>query len=148
MHLVRAFTDPDDREIAGLVRRRCFDGRQSHTRSPALAIIGPHPAASSAAHPSAASQIRAMVHRGPRCPTGCVLWVLSQMLNSTDAEGFLSTATGPSTKTAARARQFRRVLATTSEGVRHGAEARRESATSSPGPSAGSAQAANLFLRG
>ena len=95
VHLVRPFTDPADREIAGFVAAALAFGRVGsviNSITTLLAIMGPHPAAfvrgfdPSAPHP----ELRAMVHRWTRgVDLVALLWVLRQMLERRGSlEGF------------------------------------------------------------
>lgn len=88
VHLVRPFTDPADREIAGFCAAGLAFGRVGsviNSIRTLFAIMGPHPARfvrtfdPSAPHP----ELRAMVHRWTRgVDLVALLWILRQMLDS------------------------------------------------------------------
>jgi uncharacterized protein (TIGR02757 family) len=95
VHLVRPFTDPADREIAGFCAGALAFGRVAsvlNSISTLFAIMGPSPAAfvrafdPGAPHP----ELRAMVHRWTRGnDLAALLWILRQMLErSGSIEGF------------------------------------------------------------
>ena len=97
VHLVRPFTDPADREVAGFCAAALAFGRVGsviNSITTLLAIMGPHPARfvrtfdPAAPHP----ELRAMVHRWTRgIDLVALLWVLRQMIekNGTLEEFFL-----------------------------------------------------------
>jgi uncharacterized protein (TIGR02757 family) len=86
VHLVRPFTDPADREVAGFCAAALAFGRVGsviNSIRTLFAIMGPSPAAfvrrfdPAAAHP----ELRRMVHRWTRgVDIAALLWVLRQML--------------------------------------------------------------------
>ena len=95
VHLVRPFTDPADREIAGFCAAALAFGRVGsviNSITTLLAIMGPHPARfvrtfdPAAPHP----ELRAMVHRWTRgIDLVALLWVLRQMIEKNGTlEGF------------------------------------------------------------
>ena len=102
VHLVRPFSDPADREIAGFCAAALAFGRvQSVLNSirTLFTIMGPHPAAfvrasePDAPHP----ELRAMVHRWTRgADLAALLWILRQMLErSGSIEGFFLEGLSP-----------------------------------------------------
>jgi uncharacterized protein (TIGR02757 family) len=95
IHLVRPFTNPADREIAGFCAAALAFGRVAsvlNSITTLFAIMGPHPAAfvrafdPSGPHP----ELRAMVHRWTRgVDLAALLWMLRQMVErSGSIEGF------------------------------------------------------------
>jgi uncharacterized protein (TIGR02757 family) len=95
VHLVRPFTNPADREIAGFCAAALAFGRVAsvlNSITTLFAIMGPHPAAfvrafdPSGPHP----ELRAMVHRWTRgVDLAALLWMLRQMVErSGSIEGF------------------------------------------------------------
>jgi uncharacterized protein (TIGR02757 family) len=86
VHLVRPFTDPADREIAGYCAASLAFGRVAsilNSIGALFRIMGPHPAAfvrafePDAPHP----ELRALVHRWTRGDDlAALLWILRQML--------------------------------------------------------------------
>ena len=157
VHLVRPFTDPRDREIAGFCAGALAFGRVAsvlNSITTLLAIMGPHPAAfvrrfdPDAAH----RELRAMVHRWTRgVDLVALLWILRQMLERSGTleqfflEGFdpAHDDVGPaldSFSTRALTLDIRRAYGTTPK--------RAGVCYFFPRPSAGSAcKRLNLFLR-
>jgi len=88
VHLVRPYSRPDDREIAGFCAAALAFGRVAsviNSITTLLAIMGPSPAAyvrrfdPAAAHP----ELRAMVHRWTRgVDLVALVWILRQMLDT------------------------------------------------------------------
>jgi uncharacterized protein (TIGR02757 family) len=157
VRLVRPFTDPRDREIAGFCAGALAFGRVAsvlNSITTLLAIMGPHPAAfvrrfdPDAAH----RELRAMVHRWTRgVDLVALLWILRQMLERSGTleqfflEGFdpAHDDVGPaldSFSTRALTLDIRRAYGTTPK--------RAGVCYFFPRPSAGSAcKRLNLFLR-
>jgi uncharacterized protein (TIGR02757 family) len=95
VHLVRRFTNPADREIAGFCAAALAFGRVAsvlNSITTLFAIMGPHPAAFVRGFDPAGPypELRAMVHRWTRgVDLAGLLWILRQMLEQSGSiEGF------------------------------------------------------------
>ena len=88
IHLVRPFTDPADREIAGFCAASLAFGRVGsviNSIATLFRIMGPHPAAFVRTFDPAAApvELRTMVHRWTRgADLVALLWILRQMLDT------------------------------------------------------------------
>jgi uncharacterized protein (TIGR02757 family) len=157
VHLVRPFSDPADREVAGFCAAALAFGRVAsvlNSIDTLFRIIGPRPASfvrafdPGAAHP----ELRAMVHRWTRgVDLAALLWLLRQMLEEAGSiEQFFVRGLGPEDVDVGGALDAfsRRALALDLKAAYGRVPARAGVCYFFPRPSAGSAcKRLNLFLR-
>jgi uncharacterized protein (TIGR02757 family) len=157
VHLVRPYSDPADREIAGFCAAALAFGRVSsviNSITTLLGIMGPRPATYVRRFDPAAShaQLRAMVHRWTRgVDLVALLWVLRQMLDrSGSVEAFFAEGQAPADEDVGPALDHfsTRALALDLRNAYGSVPKRAGVCYFFPRPSAGSAcKRLNLFLR-